>query len=140
MTSTTSNTTIKAVGKSEAASVKATAKRAVKAAIVVPNPCGCGCGGFTKTSRAEFVTGHDAVLKGRLLRQYDGGDTGAGRTLVARGWATEEGLVARGDKSLDAGEKRAATRDAKIARLDAQIAALVARRDAVAAETEPVND
>lgn len=133
MTSTTTKS-IAAIGKSEKASKDATAKRAIKAAIVQPNPCGCGCGGFTKTSRAEFVTGHDAKLRGVLLSKYDGGDTQAGRTLVARGWATEEGLVARGDKSLDANERKAATRDARIARLDAQIAALVAKRDAVAAE------
>ncbi len=139
MTSTTTKSIAK-IGTIEKASKDATAKRAIKAQAVVPNPCGCGCGGFTKTSRAEFVTGHDAVLKGRLLKRYDGGDTEAGRTLVARGWATEEGLVATGDQSLDESERKAATRDAKIAGLDRQIVALVARRDAVAAEAETAND
>lgn len=131
MTSTTSKS-IAAIGKSEAASVKATERKAMKAAKADPKLCECGCDATTKGG--DFLPGHDAKLRGVLLSKYDGGDTEAGRTLVVRGWATEEGLVARGDRSLDADEKRAATRDARIARLDAQIAALVAKRDAVAAE------
>ncbi len=106
--------------------------RAFKAAKADPKLCECGCNATTKDG--ELLPGHDARHKGALLRKYDGGDTEAGRTLVARGWATEEGLVACGDRSLDADEKRAATRDVKITRLDAQITALQAKRDAIAAE------
>lgn len=31
-------------------------------------PCMCGCGGFPKGKRAHFVPGHDARLRGILLR------------------------------------------------------------------------
>lgn len=133
MTSTTSKS-VKAIGKSEAALDKATQRRAVKAAKAELKICECGCDATTKGG--DFLPGHDAKLRGVLLSKYDGGDTEAGRALVRRGWATEEGLVARGDRSLDAGERKAATRDAKIARLDRQIAALVARRETIAAEAE----
>lgn len=46
--------------------------------------CECGCGGQTRGGR--FQPGHDAKLKGSLLRRAAGGDTAATEELRRRGW------------------------------------------------------
>jgi hypothetical protein len=46
--------------------------------------CECACGGTTRGGR--FLPGHDAKLKGRLLRQAADGDQGARDELRRRGW------------------------------------------------------
>lgn len=50
----------------------------------VPTNCRCGCGAPTITAKAQFVSGHDARLAGRLGRALaDGTATDEDRTLVA---------------------------------------------------------
>lgn len=46
--------------------------------------CECGCGGQTRGGR--FQPGHDAKLKGSLLRRAAGGETAAQEELRRRGW------------------------------------------------------
>lgn len=49
-----------------------------------PRLCLCGCGGMTRGGR--FLPGHDAKLKGRLLRRLADGDEAAMDELTALGW------------------------------------------------------
>lgn len=55
--------------------------------ITTTNPiksCLCGCGSVTKGGK--FAPGHDARLKGRLIRAHRSGDTTAQQQLVELGW------------------------------------------------------
>lgn len=47
-----------------------------------PKACGCGCGEMTRGG--DFLPGHDARFRGRLLKAIDGGDESAIATLLAR--------------------------------------------------------
>lgn len=50
-----------------------------------PQDCGCGCGG--KTGGGKFLPGHDAKLKGRLIREAREGNKKAIASLKDLGWA-----------------------------------------------------
>lgn len=101
-----------------------------------PKRCECGCG--RTTSGGTWAPGHDAVRKGELLRRFDSGDTKAGEELVRRAWRTEVQLAARSDRSLDANERRAMSRDARLAALVARRDTLQTQIDAITAEGERV--
>ncbi len=47
-----------------------------------PKPCGCGCGEMTRGG--DFLPGHDARFRGRLLTAIDAGDESAIEALLAR--------------------------------------------------------
>jgi hypothetical protein len=49
--------------------------------------CKCGCGAAVNLT---FKQGHDATLKGRLLRDWAAGDRDAGKLLLAKRWSTVE--------------------------------------------------
>jgi hypothetical protein len=49
-----------------------------------PQDCGCGCGG--KTGGGRFLPGHDAKLKGRLIREARDGNKPAVKALKDLGW------------------------------------------------------
>ena len=62
-----------------------------------PKACGCGCGDLTRGG--DFLPGHDARYRGRMLKAIDAGDESAIGALVARPTllhgATEASLLAR---------------------------------------------
>jgi len=72
--------------------------------------CLCGCQQPVAPKRM-YRAGHDMVVKSRLLRQFDAGDTEAGADLVARGWKTQEQLDTRKAKA-EARAAKAAEREA----------------------------
>lgn len=97
--------------KSPAKSVKKAAvkaKPAPKAKVerdpVKESRCMCGCGGWTKS---KFVPGHDARLKGILMRaEADGGMNAKQKALVADlGW--EKIIDAKATANLAASAKKA---------------------------------
>lgn len=52
-----------------------------------PRPCECQCGGFVVGKKARFKVGHDAKLKGALLKYARGGSSVAIAELDRLGWA-----------------------------------------------------
>jgi hypothetical protein len=78
------------------AKTRKSAKAEAKAQL---NPlCLCGCGRHVVTPKARFISGDDAVLKGRLLREFDEGNEASGLRLIELGWFTNDSLEARADK------------------------------------------
>lgn len=52
-----------------------------------PRFCECECGGFVVGKKARFKVGHDAKLKGELLRLAREGDAQAVERLQKLGWS-----------------------------------------------------
>jgi hypothetical protein len=90
-----------------------------------PKECACGCGELTRGG--EFLPGHDARFRGRLLRQIDAGDESALTQLLARPTllhgASEESLRER----LGSDQRKT----------EAQVAAKIEREAAKATKTKP---
>jgi hypothetical protein len=95
-------------------------------------PCQCGCGNLTRGGR--FLPGHDARHKGRLLEQYDQGDKAASAEIIERGWATEESLAARADKTKGRATGKTDRTRARLAALEQQISTLMVKRNTLQAE------
>lgn len=84
--------------------------------------CACGCGLEVKP-KSTYRMGHDAKLKGELLRQLDAGSEEAGVRLMSLGWKSNDELEARRDKAeakAEAKAQREAARSAKAAGADAK--------------------
>lgn len=79
----------------------------------VSQQCGCGCG--ADVSR-EFLPGHDAKLKSRLVNEALEGSTEAEAQLRERGWMAHLDL-ARASQAA----KREKEKDAEIKRLRAAV-------------------
>lgn len=103
---------------------------AVKTAPAKPANCACGCGAPTITSKALFVSGHDARLSGVL------GRVAAERSLTkpeqAQYDALSDALRAKTDRVTATAKRKSAE---KAARETAKIAAKKAYNDALAAAT-----
>jgi len=56
----------------------------------VQRECACGCGETTRGGR--FKPGHDARLRGQLLKGHDAGDATATEALIEHGWFTAHDL------------------------------------------------
>lgn len=69
--------------KAPSRSTKASPAVSRPAPVHGPALCQCGCGGAV---RRRFLPGHDAKLKGTLLRAARGGDSSARDELVRLGW------------------------------------------------------
>jgi len=73
------------------AKVKGTIDARSRATVrVEAKPCECGCG-ETASRGSHFRPGHDARLKSALREAADGGDGGAKKELVSRGWVRDAG-------------------------------------------------
>jgi hypothetical protein len=62
-------------------------------AVTPSNTCKCGCG---EPVTRSFKQGHDARLKGRLLRQYRTGTAGEKRSALAQARKLGWPLAAKG--------------------------------------------
>ncbi len=91
--------------------VKKTAETDIPTTTADERRCLCGCQQPVAPKRM-YRAGHDMVVKSRLLKQFDAGDTEAGADLVARGWKTQEQLDNRKAKA-DVKAAKAAARDAE---------------------------
>jgi hypothetical protein len=60
--------------------------------------CECGCGDAVSL-KSRFRPGHDARHRGNLLRRFDAGEEAAAVELMNRGWATNDELEARHERS-----------------------------------------
>ena len=89
--------------------------------------CMCGC--EQPTRGGEFLPGHDARLKSRLLSAARGGDVQARAKLLERGWATEESIDSVPAKASEAEreERRRARLQAKAERLRLELASVEAQ-------------
>lgn len=107
-------------------------------------PCECGCGG--KATR-RFLPGHDAKLKGQLIRQAIDGDANAEKRLDSFGWthflaaskAKAERLAERKSgaeaRKAEAASKKAEREKAKAERAK-EVADRKIEREAAKAERE----
>ncbi len=96
------------------ASTKATKPAAAEQAPAerVEKRCSCGCNAVVNPKRS-FKPGHDARYKSALLNRFDAGDAEAGKTLMERGWKSEEQLADRRTKAADKAAKAEAKAAAK---------------------------
>ena len=100
-----------------------------------PKPCADGCGAMTRGG--DFLPGHDARHKGRLLTAARSGDAAARAELLERGWATEESIdnaKARLSET-ERTKRRVAKLEAKAERLRAELAAVEVQLAAATAPT-----
>lgn len=54
--------------------------------VLQPKTCACGCGGVPRGKKSQYLQGHDAKHKSKLMKAMKDGDTEAKRVLEEKGW------------------------------------------------------